>query len=111
MRWPMASRWGVGVSLGAHPRPAGRAVMFCQGTDGAVRSASGKESDRETVDAIDGCEHSGHRASEDCFVKSRAHNGDVTMWNDHGMVCAMCLAIARARKKVSWTEGQRRLNA
>jgi len=41
-----------------------------------------------------GCEQSGHKGNEDCFVKTRAKNGDVTAWNDHGMVCPMCLGVA-----------------
>ena len=40
-----------------------------------------------------GCDQSGHRSNADCFVKSRAKNGDVTSWQEHGMVCAMCLAV------------------
>ena len=32
-----------------------------------------------------GCEHSGHRGNDDCFVMSRAANGDVTEWEPHGM--------------------------
>ena len=32
-----------------------------------------------------GCERSGHRGNEDCFVTSRAANGDVTGWEPHGM--------------------------
>lgn len=31
-----------------------------------------------------GCEHSGHRDNEDCFVSARAADGQVT-WNTHGM--------------------------
>jgi uncharacterized protein with PCYCGC motif len=42
-----------------------------------------------------GCEQSGHRSAEQCFVKSRAKNGDVLSWNDHGMTCGMCLAVAK----------------
>ena len=42
-----------------------------------------------------GCELTGHRSAEDCFVKSRAKNGDVLSWNEHGMTCAMCLAVAK----------------
>jgi hypothetical protein len=46
-----------------------------------------------------GCETSGHRSSEDCFVASRARNGKVTKWNEHGIACAMCIAVAdRARE-------------
>ena len=32
-----------------------------------------------------GCERSGHKGNEDCFVKSRAANGDVSQWEPHGM--------------------------
>jgi hypothetical protein len=46
-----------------------------------------------------GCERSGHRGNEDCFVKSRDVNGDVVEWEDHGMECAVCLDVAtRARQ-------------
>src|SRR6267378_1239866 len=32
-----------------------------------------------------GCERSGHRGNEDCFVTARDNNGDVTEWEPHGM--------------------------
>jgi uncharacterized protein with PCYCGC motif len=32
-----------------------------------------------------GCEHSGHRGNEDCFVTARDAAGDVTEWEPHGM--------------------------
>src|SRR6266446_756531 len=32
-----------------------------------------------------GCERSGHRGNEDCFVKARDAKGDVTQWEPHGM--------------------------
>ncbi|HEV3217205.1 MAG TPA: PCYCGC motif-containing (lipo)protein [Vicinamibacterales bacterium] len=47
-----------------------------------------------------GCDQSGHRSSEDCFVKARAKNGDVTEWNEHGIACAMCLAVAERAKQM-----------
>lgn len=31
-----------------------------------------------------GCERSGHRGSEDCFVAARNDKGDVTEWEPHG---------------------------
>ena len=37
-----------------------------------------------------GCERGGHRGNEDCFVKARAANGDVTEWEEHGMECNVC---------------------
>jgi hypothetical protein len=32
-----------------------------------------------------GCERSGHQGNTDCFVTSRAENGDVIAWEPHGM--------------------------
>ena len=41
-----------------------------------------------------GCERSGHRGNEDCFVKARDVNGDVVEWEEHGMECAVCIDVA-----------------
>ena len=41
-----------------------------------------------------GCERSGHRGNEDCFVKARDVNGDVVEWEEHGIECAVCLDVA-----------------
>jgi Protein of unknown function with PCYCGC motif len=32
-----------------------------------------------------GCERSGHRGNDDCFVAARDANGDVIQWEPHGM--------------------------
>jgi len=48
-----------------------------------------------------GCEKSGHHDNEDCFVKTRAKNGDVTEWQEHGMVCGMCLAVGEEAMKMT----------
>ena len=32
-----------------------------------------------------GCERSGHRGNDDCFIAMRDANGDVTQWEPHGM--------------------------
>jgi Protein of unknown function with PCYCGC motif len=40
-----------------------------------------------------GCERLGHKSNEDCFVKARDKNGNVTEWQDHGFMCPMCLSI------------------
>jgi hypothetical protein len=49
-----------------------------------------------------GCERSGHRGNEDCFVRARDVNGDVIEWEDHGMECAVCLDVAtRAQQMYS----------
>jgi hypothetical protein len=42
-----------------------------------------------------GCERGGHRGNEDCFVKARAANGDVTEWEEHGMECNVCIDVAQ----------------
>ena len=41
-----------------------------------------------------GCERAGHRGNEDCFVKTRNVQGDVTEWDPHGLDCAVCLDVA-----------------
>ena len=46
-----------------------------------------------------GCQQAGHRGNEDCFVKARNANGDVTEWEPHGLECAVCIDVAtRARQ-------------
>jgi hypothetical protein len=47
-----------------------------------------------------GCSRSGHTSNADCFVKSRAKNGDVTEWQEHGAVCAMCLAVGETAMRM-----------
>jgi hypothetical protein len=41
-----------------------------------------------------GCERAGHRGNDDCFVKARNAQGDVTEWDPHGLDCAVCLDVA-----------------
>ena len=47
-----------------------------------------------------GCERSGHRGNEDCFVRARDVNGDVIEWDPHGMECAVCLDVARRSEQL-----------
>jgi hypothetical protein len=47
-----------------------------------------------------GCERSGHKGNEDCFVKSRGANGDVTQWEPHGMECNVCVDVATQAKQM-----------
>ena len=42
-----------------------------------------------------GCEHLGHTGNEDCFVKSRAANGDVVQWEPHGSECQVCIDVGQ----------------
>jgi hypothetical protein len=49
-----------------------------------------------------GCEQGGHRGNADCFVRSRAANGDVIQWEEHGVECAVCIDVAtRSRQMYS----------
>jgi uncharacterized protein with PCYCGC motif len=49
-----------------------------------------------------GCQRAGHQGNADCFVRSRADNGDVIEWDDHGVDCAVCLDVAtRSRQMYS----------
>jgi hypothetical protein len=47
-----------------------------------------------------GCEHSGHNGNHDCFVKSRAANGDVIEWDEHGVECAVCIDVATRSRQM-----------
>ena len=42
-----------------------------------------------------GCERSGHRGNEDCFVRARDVNADVIEWEPHGMECNVCIDVAQ----------------
>jgi Protein of unknown function with PCYCGC motif len=42
-----------------------------------------------------GCERSGHKGNEDCFVARRDSTGDVVEWEPHGLDCAVCIDVAR----------------
>ena len=41
-----------------------------------------------------GCERAGHKGNDDCFVKTRNAQGDVTEWEPHGLDCTVCLDVA-----------------
>lgn len=47
-----------------------------------------------------GCQHSGHRGNTDCFVRSRAQNGDVIEWEEHGLECAVCIDVATRSRQM-----------
>src|SRR3954469_8002405 len=42
-----------------------------------------------------GCDHMGHKGNDDCFVKSRAANGDVIAWEPHGTECQVCIDVGQ----------------
>ena len=46
-----------------------------------------------------GCQQAGHRGNHECFVRSRAANGDIIEWDEHGVECTVCIDVAtRARQ-------------
>jgi hypothetical protein len=47
-----------------------------------------------------GCERSGHRGNEDCFVSARDANGDVTEWEPHGLDCTVCIDVATEARQM-----------
>jgi hypothetical protein len=47
-----------------------------------------------------GCQAAGHNGNEDCFVKTRAENGDVTEWEPHGVECAVCIEVATRSRQM-----------
>jgi len=48
-----------------------------------------------------GCQQSGHRGNADCFVRSRAANGDVIEWEGHGVECAVCIDVATRSRQMN----------
>jgi hypothetical protein len=47
-----------------------------------------------------GCERSGHKGNEDCFVSARDANGDVTDWEPHGLDCTVCIDVATQARQM-----------
>jgi hypothetical protein len=47
-----------------------------------------------------GCQQGGHKGNADCFVRSRAQNGDVIEWEPHGLECAVCIDVATRSRQM-----------
>jgi hypothetical protein len=47
-----------------------------------------------------GCQQGGHKGNHDCFVHSRAANGDVIEWEEHGVECAVCIDVATRSRQM-----------
>lgn len=47
-----------------------------------------------------GCQQGGHKGNHDCFVRSRAANGDVLEWEEHGVECAVCIDVATRSRQM-----------
>jgi hypothetical protein len=96
------------VALAAHPQkdypplelpayPLGRSPEVITA---AYRFAAEHPEVLTYIPCFCGCERSGHRGNEDCFVKSRAANGDVSQWEPHGMECNVCVDVATQAKQM-----------
>ena len=55
---------------------------------------------RATSRASADANSSGHEGNTDCFVKSRAANGDVLEWDEHGLECAVCIDVANRSRQM-----------
>jgi hypothetical protein len=42
-----------------------------------------------------GCERMGHQGNDECFIQRRTTAGKVTAWEPHGVICEVCLDVAR----------------
>jgi Protein of unknown function with PCYCGC motif len=47
-----------------------------------------------------GCERGGHRGNDDCFVSARDAAGKPSQWEQHGMVCEVCLDVATQARQM-----------
>jgi len=41
------------------------------------------------------CPQMGHKNNDDCFVAGRNAQGKVTTWENHGMICEVCIDVAQ----------------
>ena len=41
------------------------------------------------------CPQMGHKNNDDCFVAGRNAQGKVTAWENHGMICEVCIDVAQ----------------
>ena len=47
-----------------------------------------------------GCQQGGHNGNHDSFFRSRAANGDVIEWEEHGVECAVCIDVATRSRQL-----------
>jgi hypothetical protein len=99
---PFPDRGPIPADLKPHPQenlpplnfPAYPMARSPEAVTAAYRFAAEHPEVLSYVPCFCGCERSGHRGNEDCFVKARDVNGDVVEWEEHGMECAVCLDVA-----------------
>lgn len=83
------------VPYAAHPPPRPTDVV-----DAAYRFAGEHPEILSYIPCFCGCQHSGHKGNTDCFVRSRAANGDVIEWDEHGIECAVCIDVATRSRQM-----------
>lgn len=92
----------VTARLGPHPQPNLPPLPFqeyapprpMETVRAVYRFAAEHPEVLSYVPCFCGCERSGHRGNDDCFVKARNAQGDVTEWEAHGLDCAVCIDVA-----------------
>jgi hypothetical protein len=90
------------AKLGPHPQPTLPPLPFqayapprpMETVRAVYRFAAEHPEVLSYVPCFCGCERGGHKGNDDCFVKSRNAQGDVTEWEPHGLDCAVCLDVA-----------------
>jgi len=90
------------AKLGPHPQPTLPPLPFqayapprpMETVKAVYRFAAEHPEVLSYVPCFCGCERGGHKGNDDCFVKSRNAQGDVTEWEPHGLDCAVCLDVA-----------------
>ena len=99
----------VTAKLGPHPQPNLPPLPFQayapprpMATVNAVyRFAAEHPEILSYVPCFCGCERGGHKGNDDCFVKTRNAQGDVTEWEPHGLDCAVCIDVANEAMQMS----------
>ena len=92
----------VTARLGPHPQPVLPPLPFqayapprpMETVKAVYKFAAEHPEVLSYVPCFCGCERGGHKGNDDCFVKTRNAQGDVTEWEPHGLDCAVCIDVA-----------------
>jgi hypothetical protein len=106
---PADARAAALASLGPHKQTALPPIPFQVGyapprsvevVTAAYQFAAEHPEILSYVPCFCGCERAGHQGNHDCFVRSRAQNGDVIEWDEHGVDCAVCIDVATRSRQM-----------
>lgn len=84
------------IPFAGYEPPRGRAIATA-----AFEFAAEHPEVAEYVPCFCGCQNAGHTGNADCFVKSRAANGDVAEWEPHGVECTVCIDVATRSRQMA----------